>query len=584
MLTDPLRHRWIMALLGAMAGLSIWALGEAVTADWLTGRWAIFLCSLTAGFFAALLALAGQMRWGQAIAGALLAALPPAALLTWASLRHDDPYDLFDMGFGFLAAFVLGLIPLPFLLARASGPHWRDYRALFSHAWGLTIRALAALVFVGVVWILVFLSDALLSLVGITVIEELLRQEAVGFVLTGTAIGLSLAVISDLGAYVSPDLLIRLLRLLAPLVLLVTGVFLLALPVKGLSNLFGGLSAAGILLAMAAVAAAMVSMAIDRADDQAAASPVIRQSARGLAVCVLLLAGFGAWATWLRVGQYGLSPERVMALLGAVVALGYGLGYAVSVARGSGWMAGIRQTNIGMALGMAGLAALTLTPVLDAERLSAASQMRRAIALAETGEVADLRALLRWGRAGEAALTALESEAKARELPKLAEATGAARSEGTTVTYGPTPEMKAEVKAMLPVQPATAGAVRDRFVDWMDDYQVMGLHDACGAPLPAGGAGCVMVIYDALPEEPGDEALLVFRSRSGEMRIEGYGTTDGGVTWFWHSLQIDGQQAWEQASGEALIARLQAGAPELRPVTLQALVSGGSEILFVPQN
>jgi hypothetical protein len=584
MLTEQLRHRWIMALLGAVAGLSIWALAEAVEADWLTGRWAIFICTAAAGFFAALLALAGQMRWTQAIAGALLAALPPAALLTWASLRHDDPYDLFDMGFGFLSAFVLGLIPLPFLLARASGPHWRDYAALFGHAWGLTIRALAALVFVAVAWILVFLSDALLSLVGITVIEELLREEAVGFVLTGAAIGLSLAVISDLAGYVSPDLLIRLLRLLAPLVLLVTGVFLLALPFKGLSNLFGGLSAAGILLAMAAVAASMVSMAIDRADDQAAASPVIRQSARGLAVCVLLLAGFGAWSVWLRVGQYGLSPERVVALLGALIALGYGLGYAVSVARGSGWMAGIRQTNIWMALGMAGLAALTLTPVLDAERLSAGSQMRRAIALAEAGEVADLRALLRWGRAGEAALTALESEAKARELPKLAEATGAARSEGTTVTYGPTPEMKAEVKAMLPVQPVTAGAVRDRLVDWLNDSRVMGLHDACGAPLPGGGAGCVMVIYDALPEEPGDEALLVFRSRSGEMRIEGYGTTDGGVTWFWHSLQIDGQQAWEQASGEALIARLQAGAPELRPVTLQALVSGGSEILFVPQN
>ncbi|WP_229804647.1 DUF4153 domain-containing protein [Neogemmobacter tilapiae] len=583
-MTDQLRHRWIMAGLGAAAGLSIWALAEVVEADWLTGRWAIFICTLTAGFFAALLALAGQMRWGQALTGALLAALPPAALLTWVSLRHDDPYDLFDQGFGFLAAFVLGLIPLPFLLARASGPHWRDYGALFNHAWGLTIRALAALVFVGVVWVLVFLSDALLSLVGITLIEELLREEAVGFVLTGTAIGLSLAVISDLGDYVSPDLLIRLLRLLAPLVLLVTAVFLLALPVKGLSNLFGGLSAAGVLLAMAAVGAAMVSMAIDRADDQAAASPVIRQSARGLAVCVLLLAGFGAWAVWLRVGQYGLSPERVLALLAAVVALGYGLGYAVSVARGAAWMQGIRQTNVWMALGMGAMAALTLTPVLDAERLSANSQMRRAIALAEQGEVADLRALNRWGRAGAAALTALEGQAKALALPKLAEATGAARSEGTTISYGPTPEMKAELKAILPAQPARSGAMRDGLVAWMDDYQVMALHEACTTPLPGGTPGCVAMFYDALPEEPGEEALLLYRGKSGDLRVEGYGTTDDGATWVWQSLQIDGPQMWERAVGEALIAQLQAGEPKLRPVTLQALVVGQNEILFVPQN
>ena len=87
----------------------------------------------------------------------------------------------------------------------------------------------------------------------------------------------------------------------------------------------------------------------------------------------------------------------VLAALGFVA--GYGLGYVVAVLRGRAWMAGIRQTNVVMALAMAGLAALTMTPVLDGERLSANGQMRRALALAEKGEVADLRALGRWGRA-----------------------------------------------------------------------------------------------------------------------------------------------------------------------------------------
>jgi hypothetical protein len=169
-------------------------------------------------------------------------------------------------------------------------------------------------------------------------------------------------------------------------------------------------------------------------------------------------------------------------------------------------------------------------------------------------------------------------------LPKLAEATGAARSDGMTISYGPTPEMKAEVKAMLPAQPARSGAMRDGLVAWLDEYQMMALYEACTTPLPGGTPGCVAVFYDALPEEPGNEALLVYRSKTGEMRMEGFGTLDGGVTWVWRSLQVEGPQVWDTVSGEAMIAKLQAGAPVLRAVALQALVSGSTEILFVPQN
>ena len=66
---------------------------------------------------------------------------------------------------------------------------------------------------------------------------------------------LALAVVTELSDYVSPFLILRLLRLMLPPVLLVLAVFLLALPLRGLSGLFGGLSAAATLLAMVAAGA-----------------------------------------------------------------------------------------------------------------------------------------------------------------------------------------------------------------------------------------------------------------------------------------------------------------------------------------
>ena len=162
-----------------------------------------------------------------------------------------------------------------------------------------------------------------------------------------------------------------------PVVLVVMSVFILALPFQGLSHLFGDLSAAATLLAMALAGVTLVSTAVDQSDADATEAPLMRLMTQMLALLLPLPAALAGWAVWLRVDQYGLTPNRLAAAMAALLALGYGVAYAAAVLRRGRWMARIRLANTWLALGGVVLAALWLTPVLNAQRLSAASQLAR---------------------------------------------------------------------------------------------------------------------------------------------------------------------------------------------------------------
>lgn len=574
-----LQQRWGMAAFGAVAGLVLWALGRAIELDQLTGRPALFAFPLAFGFFAATLAFVGAMGWRRALGWAVAVAAPCALLLLWVSYRYDNPADLFDNPAPALAALATGLLPLPFVLAAATGPRWNDYPALFEQAWGLVIRLLASMVFVGILWLVIFLSDGLLSLVGIRLVRQVIDQPGVALAISGAAVGLTLAVISDLGHFIGPDLLIRLLRLLSPILLLVTAVFLMALPFKGLSDLFGELSAAAILLAMAAVAAAMVSLTAERDDQHSNTSPMLAFSAKGLSAGVLVLALLALWSVGLRIAAYGLTPPRIFAGLAGLIALGYGLGYVWALGGRPLWEARVRQTNTVMALAMMAVAALSMTPVLNVERLSAASQQQRAIELADRGEVADLAPLLDWGRAGTQALAALEAEAKTR--PILAQALQMQDEAGV---FGPTPEMREAVKTMLPVQPKSAQAEAQAFVAQMPDSDLMALHQSCQKNLATGGPGCVLIFADIDPGQSGAEAILVQRSPGGYLRVEGYEREAESGGWRWRDVVLQGLTSRDEAEGEQMIAQLQAAMPVLEPVTYQELVLGKARIYLPPAN
>jgi hypothetical protein len=571
-----LRARWSLALAGALGGVLLWALVEASDAGLLGDRAALVLGTLIGTFFATVLAMAGPIGLVKAALRAAGLALVTAVLVGIATLRYADPGDFFNTPMPALAALVVGGLPVPFLVA-AARPGWRDYPALFLEAWSIVVRYAAAWAFTGLVWLVIYLSDEVLQIVGVDVIGTLLDHTIVPLAVTGAVLGLGMAVVHELADLLSPYLVLRLFRLLLPVVLAVMLVFLIALPIRGLDGLFEGLSPALLLLAMVGGGVSLVSIAIDRSDDEAAESPVIRHSARGMALALPVLAGIAVWSIWLRVGQHGWSPERLFLAVIAGLGLAYGVVYAVAVLRGAGWMGRIRQGNLGLALAIIAVAALWLTPLLNAEAISARNQLARF----EAGKTAvadlDLRALEQWGKPGERVLAVLAERAKEPGQEALA-----ARLSGEEDPQGTGHVAQVEkLVAVLPLQPATATGTRDTLLAAAEDYALGDWLSVCTRKLETGTSACVMVVADLLPSVPGEEAMLILERSADYVDIVGLYLDANGMLVQRGVVRPDGRfAATDDAS--ALLRAAQEGALPLTPALINQLGTGDTGLLMLP--
>lgn len=573
------RQRALMALIGAFAGISLYALSEVLERHMLNDRAALALTAFAATFFTALLAMAGPLSIRRAALGAVGVAIAVALLLAWASLRFETVEAAFGSPILLLAGFVLALVPLPFFIA-ANGPGWRNYPALFTHAWTIVVRYASAWLFVGVVWAVIFLSDTLLEIVGLTIIGDLIDIDPMPWLITGLALGLGLAVVTEMADLVSPYLILRLLRLLLPVVLLVMVVFIAALPFKGLTGLFGTLSAAATLLVMAAVAATLVTTAIDQSDAGASAGPLMRRATQALALILPVPAVLGAWAVWLRVDQYGWTPDRVFAALVAALALGYGLLYAGAVLRGRGWRRHIRQGNVSMALVLIAVSATLLTPILNPERIAAASQLARFRDGRTDAATLDVAGLESWGRAGAGALAELHALAQQPGQQALAARLAGRLAPDGSVLPTDFAALHAALRAELPLQPGDATVARDRILAALDPAEVGLWLEACRSPLPDGNPGCVMVIGDFRPQAEGLEAIVVLRDASGYTRYDGLGVA-GGLLQRQTVTGIQGYPPYGEA-GIALIRAMQTAVPAVTPAPLNQLAVGDLGLILMP--
>ncbi|MDU9003388.1 DUF4153 domain-containing protein [Sedimentitalea todarodis] len=574
-------HRLIMAGLGGIAGLALWGLGD---------RWgdpsvppALFLALFTfvATYSIVALALSGPVAVARALIGALGFAVFLTLLVSIAGMRYMVTTDLLDEPVMVSVAAVIVLFCTPFLLV------WLQdrsallrYDRLFDAAWMLTARYALAWVFVAAFWLIAFLSDALLELVDIEVIDSFLRPGWVRFGLSGAVLGLGLAVVQELRHTLSPYPLLRLLRLLVPLVLVVVSVFLLAVPLRGLDRLFGEFSAGGTLLGAAAVAVSLISMALDRDDRMAVQTRGLRSATQVLAVLMPLLTALTVWAVITRVRQYGWTPDRIMAMTVALFLLTYGMAYCGAVLLRGGWMSRIRQINVAMAVLVIAVAGLWMTPVLDVYRISTASQVSRF----ETGRTTmDQLALWplahEWGRAGKSGLAALQSTADTSDSTGLIQRIVAVR-EATNryqfeqqVQHRDLPERAAELLELLPIRPA--GAVLD--AETLQDIPVFALNmwlNGCRHVTADGRPGCVLVKGAFVPSVSADEqAMILFLDDDADTRISHVvlRPDDGFVM---RDVFDPATRAWPSLPA-ATISEIQDGAFDLRPSGVNALSVGG---------
>ncbi|TLP67897.1 DUF4153 domain-containing protein [Parasedimentitalea maritima] len=581
------KNRAILFGLGFVSGLALWQLSEHWDNPALPPWLLLALLSFIGSYASVALALCGPVSVLRALGGALVLSVPFTALTSLAGRRYELATEILDQPVPISVSILVLLLATPFLIVGLQNrPVWRSYTALFETAWALTIRYLSAWVFVGLFWVLMFLSDALLSLVEVKVIDWITDEEWLVFGLTGGVLGLAMAVVFELRAAVSPFLLLRLLRLLVLPVLAVVAVFLIAIPLRGLSQLFGDFSAAATLMSVATVMITLIAVVLERDDARMRESVTISISTQYLAVLLPFVTGLAAWSIWLRVFDYGWTPDRVLAACFSAVLLGYGVLYPLAVLRRTGWEERIRRINVWLALVTIAISAALLTPLLNPDKIAASSQVQRyqdgRLSL-DKFPIAQLEH--DWGRAGQEALKALEDSPESQS-PELIRRLQDFRSADNRWAFerGVTSEklegLKAELVEKLPIFPE-GETLNIEDLEGLEQYDLSLWLTGCDLPVSNGRPGCVLII-DQFDLNSDRQGMLLYRNSHYALTVKTrfltFATQGLALS---KEAQVLAGQARPRLNTMA-IEQIFSGEYSVGPSSLRALHVGGREITTRP--
>ncbi len=377
------------ALLGFIQGIALWRL-EAVSGSgnalWAAAHPTLFSAILVTAAFAPFVPMGGLGR------------LRPLTLLAWTAVAMAvcaglGAYDIlrgvseiadvtrYRPGAAVLFAVVAFLfighhLIVPADAARKPIPPYPDY---FDAAWKDAVQLILSAAFVGVFWLALALGAALFHLIGIDQVGHLIEKPWFALPVTGIALAAAVQLTDVRVGLIRGVRTVGLVLLswLLPVATFIAVTFLAALPFTGLEPLFATKSATPILLAAAAGQIVLINAAYQ--DGAEAKAPAfLRVTAIVAALALVPLGAIAAFALSLRIGQYGFTPERVIAAVCVLVAAGYALGYGAAAALSrKTWLRLIERVNIAMAMAILAAILALFTPLADPARISVDSQVAR---------------------------------------------------------------------------------------------------------------------------------------------------------------------------------------------------------------
>lgn len=288
------------------------------------------------------------------------------------------------------------------------------YPLFYMRLWHNVLTLFIVLVANGLFWLVLLLWSALFKLVGIRFFSTLFF-ETEGFIYVTIGLITALAVIlartqSRLVAAVQ-KLLTLIATGLLPVVSLLTLLFIVTLPFTGLEAISARVSAAGLLSTLTLMLLLLVTI-VSEPQKRVLPYPRVLRGMISASLCAapiyMLLAG---WALWIRIQQYGWTPERLYGVLTALVLLIWSFGYLVSLLR-RGRDPGEWQGKVILSVSLLTLALLLLlaSPVLDVWRISVNSHMARYHSGKITADQVSLYMLAHSGKTGREALKALQND------------------------------------------------------------------------------------------------------------------------------------------------------------------------------
>ena len=501
----PMRAFLLLAL-GAFAGLVIHWLTDGFK-PWAETPLRLAAAAFVACGFVAFAFSFERLRWTWSVGFALLVGLV-IGLVTWS----NGPFGGWgsNEGWQIFSALLAITIAVPlFQTARDAGRPRLDYPSLHAHSWTNIVLWFATWGFVLVTYLLAQLLSELFNLIGIHVLRDLLRDSWFNLMLIGAAFGAAAGLFRDRDTVLAmlQRVITAILSVLTPFLAVGLVLFVLALPFTGLEPLWSQTKqTTPILLVCILGAFLLVNATIGPEDEPRAAW--LRHSAMALAAVMLPLGAVAAVSLGKRIGQYGLTPERLWAAVFVFVALIAGALYLAAIARRRlGWVVDARRANIGLALGVCGLALLLALPLLSFGAISARDQVARLQSGKVSPDKFDWIAMrFDFGPSGQRAVAQLAREGVSPDIRRLAAkilalreryearqvqeaAVAAMRPQSITVVPRPAPAPDA-IRAILyrpGARNQTAGLCLDEgscILKWQPgDTVALALHDDC-APYP----------------------------------------------------------------------------------------------------
>jgi hypothetical protein len=555
---------WLLAALGGIAGLLIYWLTDDFGSAARVGQSRVALAALVGVAALGVGYTLERTRWASTLVFALASGLVIGSVVYW-----NGPFAGYGYGadgWRVLCAVVAVGVAAPLFQA------WRDgqgdegalrlrspiaYPTVHDRAWTDAVLWIAAWIFVGIVWLLAFLLSELFQLIGIDLLEHLLRKGWFQLLMTGAAMGAVIGLLRDRATVLATlqRVAMVVLSVLAPILGLGLLLFIVALPFTGLTSLWDATrSTTPILLSCVAAAIVLVNAVIgDRAEDESRL-PALRIGAMILGGTMLVLALIAAISVQARIGQYGFTPDRLWAVVFTGIAIAYGLAYAGALGMGrAAWAVLVRRFNLRLAFGICLLAFILSTPLVGFGAVSARDQAARL----ETGRVSaarfDWKAMwFDFGPVGRDEVRRLGRSAKP-DIRAAALEIQKAKSRWDAMQWGDRRKREDIIGTRLRVLPQGAKLPA-------------GLRTVLTQSLACGTDGSCLLLLDS------DRAVLV-NDRCKSCAIDRAVFYREGEVWRQRAaIQPD------EAARSRVKAAMKAGKVEVRPVTRNQLFIGGEPV------
>ena len=294
-----------------------------------------------------------------------------------------EPYDEIRTGsliFTFAASIALATFKaLMYLQQRADGEPL-TYAVLFTHSWRNFLGGVLGVVFTGIFWLILILWGALFAVIEIDFFQELFEEPWFMIPVLAVAFGIGALLFRELTSIIDSitRILHRLIKLLLPLVLLVSTIFVAALPFTGVQPLWDTGNGTALLLWLLAATLFFVN-AVYQDGRETDPYPTFLHRAIYVALCITpIVAGLAFYGLWLRIEQYGLTVERCWAMVTWLILTLFAVGYVLGILRRrDDWTLDLAQVNRAMGLVVLAIMLAANSPLLDFRKLSLSSQLAR---------------------------------------------------------------------------------------------------------------------------------------------------------------------------------------------------------------